>query len=161
MSGAPARCQPSTTTLLGAYVVHASDPRRKGQERQARQREDCRLASRRHVADGVRLSRRDALDARLAPPADAPCAARSEGIAHVVNTNSQYNLPMIERKLRYAANRHDVTEQFTDASARKNIEVDLAMLGHYGEQIQQVELYLEQNAKMHDPQMFYLLRSVP
>jgi hypothetical protein len=29
------------------------------------------------------------------------------------------------------------------------------------EQIQQIELYLEQNAKLHDPEMFYLLRSIP
>jgi transposase len=86
---------------------------------------------------------------------------RSEAIGHVQNTNSQYNLPLIERKLRYAANRQDVAEHFTDASARKNVEVDLVMLGHYDEQIQQLELYLEQNAKVHDPQMFYLLRSVP
>lgn len=43
---------------------------------------------------------------------------RSEAIAHVENASSQYNLPAIDKKLRFAANREGVAEQFSDPGAR-------------------------------------------
>ena len=50
---------------------------------------------------------------------------RSELLAHVQNTNSQYNLPQLGKKIAYKANREGIAERFEDTSVKKNIEVDL------------------------------------
>jgi transposase len=86
---------------------------------------------------------------------------RTEALAHVENSTSQYNLPAIDRKLRYAANREGVTELFTDPSARRSAEVDLALAGHLDEQIRALELYLERHAKVDDPQTYARLQTIP
>ena len=78
---------------------HEAHPRRQGQERQDRRRQARRHASRRPVPDGLRLpagqARRPATCLRrrsLLRP-----AAR-QLIAHIVNTNSQYNLPPFDQE---------------------------------------------------------------
>jgi transposase len=88
---------------------------------------------------------------------------RAEALVHLVNTNSQYNLPPFAKKLAYAANRAelDLPERFTDPSVKKNVELDLALVDAYDEQIGAVELYLTRAAKVDDPQAFHRLRSVP
>src|SRR6266446_9871912 len=59
--------------------------------------------------------------------------ARKRGalLAHVHNTNSQYNLPAIGTKIAYKANRDGVAERFADPAVQTSIEVDLALLGYY------------------------------
>ena len=47
---------------------------------------------------------------------------RSELLAHLHNTNSQYNLPEINKNLRYAFNRDGIAERFSDPSVQKSIE---------------------------------------
>src|SRR5262245_23884406 len=49
---------------------------------------------------------------------------RAELLAHVQNTNSQYNLPEIGKKIAYKANREGVAERFVDTAVQKSIEVD-------------------------------------
>ena len=56
---------------------------------------------------------------------------RAELLAHGQNTNSQYNLPEIGKKLAYKANRDGVAERFADPAVQKSIEVDLALIGSY------------------------------
>src|SRR5262245_38357168 len=53
---------------------------------------------------------------------------RAELLSHVQNTNSQYNLPAIGKKIAYKANRYGVAERFAQAAVQKTIEVDLASL---------------------------------
>ncbi|HKB39713.1 MAG TPA: IS110 family transposase [Gemmataceae bacterium] len=88
---------------------------------------------------------------------------RAELLAHLVNTNSQYNLPPLTKKLAYAANRQelDLASRFTDPSVRRSAEADLALIDAYDEQIRSLELYLSRAAKVDDPQAFHRLRSVP
>src|SRR5215472_142980 len=49
---------------------------------------------------------------------------RAELLAHLVNTNSQYNLPPLTQKLCYAANRQDLDlpARFSDLSVRQSVE---------------------------------------
>jgi hypothetical protein len=54
---------------------------------------------------------------------------RAELLAHIQNTNSQYNLPEIGKKLAYQANRDGVAERFPDPAVQKSMEGDLALLG--------------------------------
>ena len=44
---------------------------------------------------------------------------RAELLAHVQNTNSQYNLPAIGQKIAYKANRDGVAERFADPRCKK------------------------------------------
>jgi transposase len=86
---------------------------------------------------------------------------RSEAIAHVENTTSQYNLPTIDKKLRFAANREGIAELFSDAGARRMIESDLSLADHLDEQIRSLELYLVHHARVHDPQAYHRLQTIP
>ena len=53
---------------------------------------------------------------------------RAELLAHIQNTNSQYNLPEISKKLAYKANREGVTERFPEPAVQKSIAVDLMLI---------------------------------
>jgi transposase len=86
---------------------------------------------------------------------------RAELLAHIQNTNSQYNLPEIGKKLAYKANREGVEEHFPDPSVRKTIAVDVSLIDHYDQLLGEVELYITRSAKVHDGQTFSRLQSVP
>ena len=86
---------------------------------------------------------------------------RAELLAHVQNTNSQYNLPAIGKKIAYKANRDGVAERFADPAVQKSIEVDLALITYYDELLRDVELTIVKTAKHHDANTLYLLQTVP
>ena len=66
---------------------------------------------------------------------------RAELLAHIHNTNSQYNLPEIGKRLANKAKREGVAEHFPDPSVRKTIEVDVSLIDHYDQFLGEVELY--------------------
>src|SRR5438093_3870156 len=86
---------------------------------------------------------------------------RAELLGHIQNTNSQYNLPEIGKKIAYKANRDGVAERFPDPAVQKSIEVDLALIGHYDQLLRDVELSILKTAQQHNAQTLYLLRTVP
>jgi transposase len=86
---------------------------------------------------------------------------RGELLAHVQNTNSQYNLPAIGKKIAYKANRDGVAERFADPAVQKSIEVDLALITYYDALLRDVELSIVKTAKHHDANTLYLLQTVP
>jgi transposase len=86
---------------------------------------------------------------------------RAELLAHIQNTNSQYNLAEIGKKLAYKANRDGVAERFLDPAVQKSVEVDRALIDHYDRLLSDVELTIVQTAKQHNAQTLYRLQSVP
>jgi transposase len=86
---------------------------------------------------------------------------RAELLAHIQNTNSQYNLPEIGKKIAYKANRDGVAERFPEPAVQKSIEVDLALIDYYDELLRDVELTIVKAAKHHDANTLYLLQTVP
>src|SRR5438876_6931519 len=86
---------------------------------------------------------------------------RAELLGHVQNTNSQYNLPEIGKKLAYKANRTGVVERFPDPAVQKSMEVDLALIDYYDQLLRDLELHIVKAAKQHDAQTIYLLQTVP
>lgn len=86
---------------------------------------------------------------------------RAELLAHVQNTNSQYNLPAIGKKIAYKANREGVAERFADPAVQKSIEVDLALITYYDELLRDVELTIVNTARHHDANTLHLLQTVP
>ena len=86
---------------------------------------------------------------------------RAELLVHVQNTNSQYNLPAIGKKIAYKTNRDGVAERFADPAVQKSIEVDLALITYYDELLRDVERTILKTAKHHDANTLYLLQTVP
>jgi transposase len=86
---------------------------------------------------------------------------RAELLSHILNTNSQCNLPDFGGRINYKTNRQGVAMRFADDSVRKSIETDLKLLDHYDELITELELYIVRSAKVHDSDTFHRLRSIP
>jgi transposase len=88
---------------------------------------------------------------------------RAQFLAHVQNTNSQYNLPPFAKKLSFAGNRdaEEIAARFPHESTRRAIAADLALVDSLDEQIGAVESYLTRTAKVDDPIVYHLLRTVP
>ncbi len=109
-----------------------------------------------YVSPAARRATRDLLRRRMH-------LARKRGalLAHVQNTNSQYNLPAIGKKIAYKATRDGVAERFADPAVQKSIAVDLALITYYDELLRDVELTIVKTAKHHDAQTLYLLQTVP
>jgi transposase len=86
---------------------------------------------------------------------------RAELLAHIQNTNSQYNLPEIGKKLAYKANRDGVADRFADPAVQQSIKVDLALIGHDDRLLTDLELDLVQTTKAHEAQTCSRVRSIP
>ena len=86
---------------------------------------------------------------------------RAELLAHIQNTHYQYNLPAIEKKISYKANREGVSERFQDESVRKSIELDLKLLDYYDQLLPSLEHQISLIAKAHDADSYFRLRSIP
>jgi len=86
---------------------------------------------------------------------------RAELLAHVQQTNSQYNLPEIGKKLAYKANRDGVADRCPEPAVHKSVEVDLTLIDYYARLLRDVELTSGQTAKEHKAQALYRLQSVP
>jgi transposase len=86
---------------------------------------------------------------------------RAELLAHVQNTNSQYNLPEIGKKIAYKANREGVAERFDDPAVPKTMAIDLELIPYYDQMLSDLELFILKTAKQHDAQTLYWLQTVP
>jgi transposase len=88
---------------------------------------------------------------------------RAEALAHIQNTNSQYNLEPFGKKLKLFANREElnIASRFADPSVCKTIEVDLALIDKYDEMIDDLERYLIRTAKVDDVQTYHQLQTIP
>ena len=88
-------------------------------------------------------------------------AAAAELVAHIQNTNTQYNLPAFRKKLSRKYNHDGVAERFEDPEVRKSVEVDLAMIESFNQILKKLEWHIEKTARQHDYHTLYLLRSIP
>ncbi|MEJ2240130.1 MAG: IS110 family transposase [Gemmatimonadales bacterium] len=86
---------------------------------------------------------------------------RSELLAHIQNTNSQYNLDQFEKKITYASNRTEVSQRFNDPHVHKSVEIDLELVAHYDDLLRKLEYFILRTAKQHDHNTIYRLRTVP
>jgi transposase len=85
----------------------------------------------------------------------------SELVAHIQNTNTQYNLPAFQKKLSRKYNHQGVAERFEDEAVRKSVEVDLAMIKSLHQILAKLEWHIEKTARRHDYHTLFLLRSIP
>jgi len=85
----------------------------------------------------------------------------AELLAHIQNTNTQYNLPAFRKKLSRKYNHDGVPERFENPAVRKSVEADLAMINALNQVLKQLEWHIEKSARQHDYHTLYLLRSIP
>ena len=86
---------------------------------------------------------------------------RAQLIAHIQNTNSQYNLPPFERKLSRHPDYSDLAKRFAHESTRLSVGADATLIMHYQETIAELEKHLVKHAKVDDPKTYHLLQSLP
>ncbi len=85
----------------------------------------------------------------------------AELLAHIQNTNTQYNLPAFKKKLSRKYNHDGVAERFENPSVRKSVETDLAIITALNQALKPLEWHIEKSARAHDYHTLYLLRSIP
>jgi transposase len=86
---------------------------------------------------------------------------RGQLLAHIQMTHHQYNLESPGRRISYRSNRDGIGEGFEDASVKKSIAADLALVDHYEVVIGELEASVLRQARGHDANSFQLLRSLP
>lgn len=86
---------------------------------------------------------------------------RSATITHVQMVNHQQNLPPFEKSIAYKANRVGIADRYKEGSLRTMVQLDVDLIDYYDEHIKRLDLYLEQNAKLDDPDTFFRLQSIP
>ena len=85
---------------------------------------------------------------------------RTDLLAHIQNTNSQYNLPEFGKKIARKIHQQGLAEQFGDPHVRRSIETDLELINHLSRLLTNLERYILRTARYHDPQALYLLQSI-
>ena len=86
---------------------------------------------------------------------------RAQLLTHIRNTHYQYNLSEPAGRVASKANRLGIVESFEDASVRKSMEVNVALLAYYDNVIHEVETHIGRLAKEHDSESLNLLHSIP
>jgi transposase len=89
--------------------------------------------------------------------------ARTRGarLAHVHNTNSQYTLPAMGKKIASKANRAGVADRCADPAVHKSLAVDLALITSDDALRRDGERSIVTTAKHHDANTRYLRHTVP
>jgi transposase len=86
---------------------------------------------------------------------------RGELFAHIQNTNTQYNLPPLEQRVRKTKDRGDVIEHFDEERLQMTVAVDVTLATAYDEVIRELELFLLHEVRQDHNAGFFLLRSIP
>lgn len=86
---------------------------------------------------------------------------RAELIAHLQMTRIQYNLPEFPKRPIYRSNREAVLTCFDEKFVQKSVAADVSVINHYDEVIRKLELEIIKAAKVHEPQCYYLLKTIP
>ena len=86
---------------------------------------------------------------------------RADLLAHVQNTNSQYNLPEFGTKIARKRHREGIAELFPHPEVQRSIEVDIELIDHLDRLLESLRREIQRTARIHDPQALALLRTVP
>jgi transposase len=86
---------------------------------------------------------------------------RAELLTHIQNTNTQYNLPPLEERVRKTKDRGAVIEHFEEERVQMSVAVDVTLVAAYDEVIRDLELFLIHEVRKDHNNGFFLLRSIP
>jgi transposase len=86
---------------------------------------------------------------------------RADLLAHIQNTNSQYNLREFGKKIGRKMHREGIVEVFPDPAVKRSIAIDVELIDHFDLLLERLKKEIERTARHHDPQALMLLRTVP
>jgi len=86
---------------------------------------------------------------------------QSELLAHIQNTNAQYNLPAFAKRINYASNRAQLPEHFPEPMVSKSIQADIEVLDALHQVLLKLEKSVLEQARDHDPLALQLIGTVP
>jgi transposase len=86
---------------------------------------------------------------------------RSELLAHIQNTRTQYNLPAFQVRIASRANRADLAEHFQEPMVRAAIQADIQVLDTLHQVLLNIERTVLDQCRHHDPVNLQLIRTVP
>ena len=88
---------------------------------------------------------------------------RSQFLAHIQMSNQQYNLPAFDFRLSYAGARENdtIVSRFADASTQLSIRTDLELIDILDAKLKKIEAHLVKYARVHQPQAYELLQTIP
>ena len=86
---------------------------------------------------------------------------RSDLLAHVQNSNNQYNLPPLPGRADRWQDRPAIIEHFTNPVVQQMVDLDLKVIDFIDQQLPALEHDLAMKAKAHDAGAYHLLRTVP
>jgi transposase len=86
---------------------------------------------------------------------------RSELLAHIQNTRSQYNLPAFEKRIAARSNRAGLANHFAEPMVRESIEADITVLDTLHQVLLKMEQTVLDQARHHDPVALQLIRTIP
>ena len=86
---------------------------------------------------------------------------QSELLAHIQNTNAQYNLPAFQKRINYGSNRAQLPEHFPEPMVSKSIQADIEVLDALHQVLLKVEKAVLDQARDHDPLALQLIGTVP
>jgi hypothetical protein len=76
---------------------------------------------------------------------------QSELLAHIQNTNTQYNLPGFAKRIDRQSNRGELAKHFPDPMVAKSIEADAKLLDVYHAILLKLEQQVLEQARVQDP----------
>ena len=82
---------------------------------------------------------------------------RANLLAHIQNTNSQYNLPEFGQKIARKMHRTGIAEVFADPAVQRPIAVDVELIDHLDLVLERLKKEIERTARHHDPQSLSIL----
>lgn len=85
---------------------------------------------------------------------------RAELLAHIQNTNSQYNLDETFGCIAVPSKRGNIIDKFNNPAVQKSMEVNLKVIETYDATITDLERTILKLAQYHDPVSYALLQSV-
>ena len=86
---------------------------------------------------------------------------RADLLAHIQNTNSQYNLPEFGKRISKKHERTDIVARFADPQVQQAIQLDCTLIDYYDELLPKLERHIQACAKEHDPKALSLLKTIP
>jgi len=86
---------------------------------------------------------------------------RADLLAHIQQTNFQYNLPAFGKPITRKRSREGIAEHFPDESVSKSIATDLKLIADYERALEELESFIIKTARIDNNSMLTLLRSIP
>lgn len=86
---------------------------------------------------------------------------RGEFSAHIAMTNDQYNLPTLTARPRSKSAREEIAPHFPEGSVRDMVQLDVDLIADLDRHLSQLEWRLGQQAQIHDPTSYQLLKTIP